>query len=356
MFFIFAAGMQAQKAVITFANNTHDFGQINEDGGNAVTTFEFTNTGNAPLIIQRVNASCGCTTPEWTRTPIEPGEKGRVTASYNPIGRPGAFSKAIYVYSNASNEMERLTISGNVIPKARTAKASNASANFPISIGSLGLNSKSVQLGNVAKGDIQSRDIAIRNNSASPLVVSLSDVPSYLEVKATPATLQPNQEGVISFKLDSKKSTEWGPVQDDIFIVLNGKKEATDNFKINVTGNIIEDFTKMSAVEKRKAPIMEIKSSNLHFGNIKKGNRVRGKFSVKNVGTNPLEIRRIINNNSDITINPQRATIRGGKAENFNLYIDTKYLPAGLYKKTFSIQTNDPNRTVMVYVVDFNVI
>ncbi len=246
IFFIFATGMQAQKAVITFENKKHDFGQINEDGGHATTVFEFTNTGDAPLIIQRVSASCGCTTPDWTKTPIEPGEKGTVSASYNPIGRPGAFSKDVYVYSNASNEMERLTITGNVTPKASSTKTSNTSNNFPIFIGSLGLNSKNVQLGNVVKGTSQTRDISIRNNSNSPLAVSLTNVPSYLDVKVTPAKLQPNQEGVISFNLDSKKNTEWGPLQDDVFIVLNGNKETTDNFKINITGNIVEDFSKMN--------------------------------------------------------------------------------------------------------------
>ena len=51
-----------------------------------------------------------------------------------------------------------------------------------------------------------------------------------------------------------------------------------------------------------------------------------------------------------------RMTIRGGKTENLHLDIDTKYLPKGEYKKTFSVQTNDPNRVVVVYVVDFNVI
>lgn len=356
MFFLFAAGVTAQKAVITFGKKVHDFGQINEDGGNASTVFEFTNTGNAPLVIQRVNASCGCTTPEWTQTPIEPGKKGKITAIYNPVGRPGAFNKEIYVYSNASNEMERLSITGNVTPKSGSGRTTSSSNSFPISIGSLGLNSKTVQLGNIPKGTVQTRTISVRNNSSAAMSVSLANVPSYIDAQVNPANLQPNQEGVISFNLDSKKATEWGPVQEDVYVVINGKKETADNFKINILGNIVEDFSKQTAAEKRQAPIMEIKSPNLHFGNIKKGNKVRGKVAVKNVGTNPLEIRRVINNNSDISISPQRASIRGGKTENLHLDIDTKFLPKGEYKKSFSVQTNDPNRTVVVYVVDFSVI
>ena len=264
LFFMIAASVSAQKAVITFENKTFDFGQINEDGGNASTVFEFTNTGNATLVIQRVNASCGCTTPEWTQTPVEPGKKGKITAIYNPIGRPGAFNKEIYVYSNASNEMERLSITGNVTPKTTSGSPSSGNT-FPVSIGALGLTSKTLQLGNINKGILQTRNLTIRNNSGSPLTVTLADVPSHIEAKVTPATLQPNQEGIIGISLNSKKVTEWGPIQEDIYIVLNGKKDISDNFKIIILGNLVEDFSKLSAAEKRQAPIMEIKSSNFRY-------------------------------------------------------------------------------------------
>lgn len=357
LMFVLVANIAAQKAVITFATKTHDFGQITEEGGNVSRVFEFTNTGNAPLVIQRVNASCGCTTPEWTQTPVEPGKKGKITATYNPMGRPGAFTKEVYVYSNASNEMERLTISGNVTPRSSNAAQANTSANsFPIQIGNLGLNAKIAQFGNVTKGTTQSRAIAIINNSASPLNISLTNVPAYVNATVSPATLLSNQEGVINITLDTKKSTEWGPVNDNFYVVLNGNKQLSDNYKINVIGNIVDDFSKMSSAEKRQAPILEIKSPNLHLGKIKKGSKVRGKFAIKNVGSNPLEIRRVINNNSDITIHPIRTTIRGGKTENFHIDVDSKYLPKGNYKKIFTIQTNDPNKSQVVYTVDFSVI
>lgn len=356
LLFVFAVGVSAQQAKITFTKKTHDFGKINEDGGKVSTVFEFTNTGNVPLVIQRVNASCGCTTPDWTRTPVEPGQTGNITVTYNPLGRPGAFTKSIHVFSNAKNEMESLSIKGNVTPKKRSSDAVNKSNNYPVNMGGLGLNSKTVQLGNITKGTLQTRDISIKNNSKSLLAVSVPNVPTSIDVKVTPTTLQPDQSGLIRISYDSKKSTEWGPIKEDVYVVLNGKKNISDNYKITILGDVVEDFSKLSSTEKRLAPIMEIKSPNLHFGNIKKGSKVRGKINVKNVGTNPLEIRRIINNNSDITVHPRRMTVKGGKTEKLQVYIDTKYLPKGGYKKSFSVQTNDPDRSVVVYVVDFNVI
>jgi hypothetical protein len=89
--FIFLAGaIKAQeKAKFSFEEETFDFGSIKEENGSVEHKFVFTNTGNAPLLIQGVKASCGCTTPAWSKEPIPPGEKGFVMAKYNPKNRPG---------------------------------------------------------------------------------------------------------------------------------------------------------------------------------------------------------------------------------------------------------------------------
>ena len=70
--------------------------------------------GDAPLVLTRVIASCGCTTPEWTKEPIAPGKSGDVKITYNPAGRPGVFAKAISIYSNGKKGSYILTIKGKV--------------------------------------------------------------------------------------------------------------------------------------------------------------------------------------------------------------------------------------------------
>jgi hypothetical protein len=101
--------------VIKFVEETHDFGNIKE-GTQATHEFKFTNTGNAPLILESVQASCGCTTPEWTREAIAPGQTGKVIATYNSSGRPGPFTKTITVKYNGAVETNTnyLTIKGMV--------------------------------------------------------------------------------------------------------------------------------------------------------------------------------------------------------------------------------------------------
>lgn len=117
MAILLATGMASaqKKAVIAADETSHDFGQIKEDDGKVSTTFVVKNTGEAPLVITRVIASCGCTTPEWTKEPIAPGKTGDIKITYDPKGRPGPFSKTISVYSNGKTGSFILTIRGEVI-------------------------------------------------------------------------------------------------------------------------------------------------------------------------------------------------------------------------------------------------
>jgi len=100
------------KAEITFTKTTHDFGKIPYKG-DGTYKFEFENTGSKPLILTSVNASCGCTSPDWPEKPFKPGEKGEVTVKYN-TGIIGKFTKYIYVHSNAKDNSVKLKITGVV--------------------------------------------------------------------------------------------------------------------------------------------------------------------------------------------------------------------------------------------------
>lgn len=108
-----AAPANPNAADFKFEREVHDFGNIKE-GVQAEYVFKFTNTGKEPLVITNVQASCGCTTPKWTKEPVKPGESGQVTAIYNSKGRPGNFNKAITITSNAKTAQKVLFIKGNV--------------------------------------------------------------------------------------------------------------------------------------------------------------------------------------------------------------------------------------------------
>lgn len=102
---------------IKFDETIHDFGVIAEDGGPVSHTFEFTNSGDAPLLILRASASCGCTRPDYPKKPVQSGKKDKIKVTYNPKGRPGEFTKTITVKTNAKGKKKvTLKIKGTVKP------------------------------------------------------------------------------------------------------------------------------------------------------------------------------------------------------------------------------------------------
>lgn len=105
------------QAVIKFEKTTHNFGTFSEE--NPVSTiFIFTNTGDEPLVIQQAMSTCGCTVASYTKTPIEPGQKGQLKVTYDGKGKAqGHFKKVITVRSNASNALARVYIEGNMTIK-----------------------------------------------------------------------------------------------------------------------------------------------------------------------------------------------------------------------------------------------
>ncbi len=99
----------------------HNFGKIAQ-GVPVTTTFEFQNTGTTELILSGVKPSCGCTTPDYTKEPIQPGKKGFIKATFNAAS-VGVFHKSITVTSNVSEQPVVLTIKGEVLAKDEKAVA-----------------------------------------------------------------------------------------------------------------------------------------------------------------------------------------------------------------------------------------
>jgi len=101
------------EPVISFDKKEWDWGSFSEDNPIQKCVFTFTNTGDAPLVINQAVASCGCTVPKFTKTPVRPGETGTINVTYSGKGKvPGHFRKSITVHSNGKPEIVRLYIEG----------------------------------------------------------------------------------------------------------------------------------------------------------------------------------------------------------------------------------------------------
>ncbi|NDE30215.1 MAG: DUF1573 domain-containing protein, partial [Flavobacteriia bacterium] len=115
---------QGDKPGIYYREREHDFGELMESMKFATHRFEFINRTPKPIIVNRVESSCGCTAPSWSSEPVEPGQKGYIEARYETTNRLGKFDKTLTVYTNSPfSPISYLAIKGNVIrPKEETVK------------------------------------------------------------------------------------------------------------------------------------------------------------------------------------------------------------------------------------------
>ncbi|MEJ8757636.1 DUF1573 domain-containing protein [Pontibacter sp. H259] len=99
--------------VMSFKETVYDFGTVKQ--GEVINhTFTFTNTGKEPLVIENASASCGCTVPEWTKTPIAPGKTGEIKVQFNSTGKYGQQSPMVTIRANTEPNITQVSLKGTV--------------------------------------------------------------------------------------------------------------------------------------------------------------------------------------------------------------------------------------------------
>ena len=98
-----------EEGKVVVDKTMHDFGTIKQDGGSVSAIFTITNNTKAPILLSNERASCGCTAPDWTKSPIEPGKTGKVTATYTPNGS-GPFEKSVTINVSEGDKTETIVV------------------------------------------------------------------------------------------------------------------------------------------------------------------------------------------------------------------------------------------------------
>ncbi|MBQ0030860.1 MAG: DUF1573 domain-containing protein [Paludibacteraceae bacterium] len=328
----------ANAPIITFDKTTHDFGTFPEENGKVTCTFSFKNTGKSDLVLQKVRASCGCTTPNWTKTPIAPGDTGFVTATYNASGRPGRFNKTITVTSNADANL-RLTIKGEVIPRVKSPEEE-----YSFNIGDFRLKTLDVYMRTIEYPTSKTEKIQVMNNGDKDIELTFPGAPKYLTIKANPAKLAPKQKGTLEVTLNSQEANNWGETSPSFNIAVNGQVDKSK--KVNVHSTIRENFGNMTPEEKAKAPVLEVNANeNIGTIDLAKKKKVVYKINVTNNGKSDLILRKVKSNSSNLKFDYPSKPIKAGKKATIQVTLSTENQKAGKFNYRATIICNDPNHS-----------
>lgn len=333
------------QAKLKFEKETHVFGEIKEEGGFAEFTFNFVNTGDQPITIKHVKASCGCTTPGWTKEAVMPGDSGYVKARYNPRNRPGRFRKSLRLTTTQGSENKTLYIAGTVKPKPKSI-----AEELPVSAGDLRLKYQSLNMGKLTTEKTVEKDFDVYNNGDDSLQLQhhLMEVPSHIQLALQPKVLAPKTKGILRVKFDPVMKDDLGFLSDNVTIQTDTAVTLKNQFYIIST--IEEFFPEMTAEELDASPKLAIADRVIDFGKVVEGELVEAEFILTNEGKKKLNFRKIKSNCSCVTYSDISSNLKKGKSESLKLLFDTNGRRGNQYK-TVTLFSNDPTAPTQMVTI-----
>ncbi|PWD98554.1 DUF1573 domain-containing protein [Marinilabilia rubra] len=335
-----SAFSQKDRAQAEFKEEVYNFGEIKEDGGKVTHSFSFTNSGGQPLIVHNVRASCGCTSPDWTRQPVQPGKEGFVKATFDPRNRPGNFNKSVIVTTNGEKPTIVLRITGKVLPKEKTIEDI-----YPRKMGNIRLKSSHLSFTRIAPKEVKTEELDLVNSSDEKVRVDFEGIPEHLSIKMVPETLNPGQEGKIVATYDASIKNDWGFVVDQVYLKMNGQSNRRN--RLSVSATIEEDFSKWTDEEMAKAPVIEIDDRVFDFGEIEQGKKVSHAFMIKNNGNSKLILRKIRASCGCTAIQPEKKVIEPGESTKLVAQFNSRGM-SGRQNKSVTIYSNDPKKSTLL--------
>ncbi len=335
-------GASAQ-GVLRWLQTEHDFGTFNEDLVRVECEMRAVNVGDSAVVIVNVNTTCGCTTSDYTRQPIAPGDTAVVRLTYLATGRVGAFEKSAFVFTNTAQRKMRLTITGNVLASENTLKSV-----YPEHIGALYMDSRIIPFGDVKKGSSKMAYIGAYNNSADTLQVQFSNVPKHVAMEAFPPQVPPFGLCTVSAFFNTFDTEEWGMLSDDITIITEPLKENSDVVsgagKVTVVGTVNEDFTKWTNEQMQQAPIATLSDDTLDFGSISvQDAQVSQKVKITNTGSSVLQIRRVYSNVPKmLSIECSAQELQPGESAEIVFTVATAQIDDMYLNARVTVMTGDP--------------
>lgn len=334
------------KQQIVWLGTVYDYGAFGEDETVDPAVFRFVNVGDEDVSILQASATCGCTKPAYDAAAVAPGDTGVVTVAFDPQGRPGRFSKHLYVRTTASREREKLMLKGVVIGNDRSV-----GLRYPADMGPLKLRTGAVMLGRVPAGSAKSEFLDVYNQSRDTIRPVVKDVPPYLQVAVKPEAVPPGEMASINFYFRGDKCKEWGIVSDSVAVMPTGADGQA--YTLPVVAIVEEDFSKLTPKQLASAPVLALVGDRIDLGVVPKGSTkpVKAKMTILNRGKDPLVIRRVYSQSPSVTARATSSVIKGGKHGAIEVTFDPSAEPEDIINTRITVIANDPSaptRTIRI--------
>jgi len=336
LFFVHQAFSQGQQ-YLKFESIQHDFGVVKEESEKMTHVFAFKNISIDTVVINDVSTSCGCTAGEWKKTPLMPGEEGKILVTYTTAHRPGRFAQYVVVHLNKDSTKIKLRIFGEVLPREKTYVDF-----YPIPMGNLRFKTAHVTFDTILNNEVKYDTLFMFNEWSQPMTVALKDAPAFITYQAVPKIFKPHEEGILILKYDAAKKNDLGLLFDKLYILTNDSIQSVKSF--HISAEILENFSKMSLNDLKNAPNIVFKNVTFDFDTIKEGEVIKRDFKFTNTGLSDLIIRKVATSCGCTAYHVSSSIIKSGKSGKLKIEFDSKN-KKGYQRQTITVITNNPHNS-----------
>lgn len=340
MFCSFAVAFAQNDHKISFDKTTHDFGTI-EKNSLAETVFTFTNTTDSPVKLSNVKASCGCTTPFYTKESIEPGKTGEIKVKYN-TARMGPFTKSVTVRYDTGQTARPIVL--YIKGKVEAGEPQEAVINYNHVVGGIAFDQINPNIGTLDSDKEKVLTFNIRNISPTRIQFKPEETvaePGFL-VSMGKTDFQPGETGAITVKLVGDDMDFKGAFRKQV--VLSTTEDESNKKTFTINGNLNKVY---SAEELAMMPSIKFTETSYNAGKILSGEKVTHGYIFTNEGKGDLIIESVKASCGCTATAPKDKVIKPGQSSEILATFDSKGR-TGVQQKSITVKTNDPKQATVI--------
>lgn len=353
--FLVPAKAQILTRDMKFVTERYDFGTVNPGSAKIKADFVFQNTGDSDFVITKIRPACHCTTAEYTKGPIKPGQRGVISAVYDPKEDVGDIDKAIYIEGNFKNAVfKTIRIVGHVTHPLANKTPEQYNRYYAGQLGYLRLLEPHVSFGLMNNTENRMRTFHIVNDGQKAFEFKeLLRKPGYLEYSIDKKVIEPGDTAEVRMVMIGRKIPGLGYHGEHFQFTTNDAFYPTKDLGISV--ELVQSFDHLTAKDLRKAPVLEYDKTFHEFGTMKEGSTKTASFKVTNKGKTPLKIVKIKTNCGCTVVSGYDTEVPKGGSTELKITFDSVF-KSGSQTKAVTIYTNDPKNPQSKLTVHANVI
>lgn len=311
----------------------------------ATLTLDVKNLSNAAVTIKEVDTGCGCTTAEYSKGSIIPGNTAQVKLILD-CKQLGHFNRVVRIFDSASKDPAEVMISGQVVTKVE-----NFTGEYPNKLGVLLTDIADLEFEDINKGQRSVQEIHIMNPTGQNVQPTALRLPPYLKAEMKPEILGPKQKGTMVFTLNSQELRDYGLTQSVIYLAKDPADKVSAEKEISISAVLLPPVITKDDVSRPYAPKLSMSEKEVDMTMLQNKSKVKAEITITNDGRSNLEISKLQMFTTGLQVQLGKTKIAPGESTKLKVTGIAKDLKKVRTRPRILMITNDPDNQKVVITI-----